>query len=116
MKNFRCLTAGVAGIVLTGMAAADISYSVTIQEDDFSSELAVARLHERIQQVSVEVCPRYFVSRDLGDTTECRRDVQADLVARINHPVLNAYLTSGEQLELALQAQRGAREVTMTGR
>lgn len=116
MNSIRCLTAGVAGILLTGMAAADISYSVTIQEDDFSSTAAVAKLHERIKQVSVAVCPRYFVSRNLAATAKCRREVQADLVARINHPVLDAYMKSGDEPRLALQAERGARAVTMTSR
>lgn len=112
-KRIQRLSAAMAGMLFAVTASADISYSVSIKDSDFTSAAAVAKLHDRIREVSVEVCPRFYVTRDLGDTAECRRDVQADLVERIDHPVLNAYLTGSAELQAALLAERGSREVTL---
>ncbi|MEM1434137.1 MAG: UrcA family protein [Pseudomonadota bacterium] len=90
------LIGSVAGLLLAGAAQADISYSIKVSEKDFQNTAKVAELHKRIRRTAAEVCPSYFVSRGLAEVQQCRRDVEADLVSRIDHPVLTAYV-NGER-------------------
>lgn len=101
-KNQRLSTTLVgtlAGLLLAGAAQADISYSVKVSGKDFQNTARVAALHKRIRRTAAEVCPNYFVSRGLAEVQKCRREVEADLVSRINHPMLTAYV-NGEDSSL----------------
>lgn len=98
------ITGSVAALLLAGAAQADINYSVKISEKDFASTDRVAALHERIRRTAARVCPSYFVSRGLAEVSKCRRDVEADLISRINHPVLSAYVNGDSPVQVAAAA------------
>ncbi|MFK7916363.1 MAG: UrcA family protein [Pseudomonadales bacterium] len=86
----------------TSVALADPGYSVSIKKTDFRNAKTVAGLHQRIRKQSREACPNYFAQRDLRAISNCRQEVEADLVSKINHPLLNAYVEGEESLRLAL--------------
>ena len=92
----------LACLLASSVALAEPGYSVAIKKSDFRNADTVAALHKRIRQQSREACPNYFVQRDLRAIADCRRDVEADLVSKINHPLLNAYVEGDESLRLAL--------------
>lgn len=89
-------------------AAAEQTYSVVVKQSDFRSAEAVANLHARIRKQSRQACPNYFVERDLRAMAQCREEVEAELVSKINHPVLNAFVEGEESLRIALAARKGA--------
>lgn len=95
----------LACLLGSGAAAADESYSVAIKQSDFRDAATVAGLHQRIRKESREACPNYFVERDLRAIAQCREEVEADLVSKINHPLLNAYVEGEDSLRLALAAR-----------
>ena len=113
MKTIRSFSGavvlGTAGLLGASLAqAGDLSYSVSVNERDFVSAAKVRQLHQRIRRTAAKVCPSYFVSRSLAESSQCRREVEADLVARIGHPALTAYVSGGEKLQVAEQVlQRG---------
>lgn len=86
----------------TSVALAKDGYSVSIKKSDFRSAKTVASLHQRIRKQSRDACPNYFVQRDLRAIAQCRKEVEEDLVSKINHPLLNAYVEGEESLRLAL--------------
>ena len=92
-KLRTAIIGSAAGLLLAGAAQADISYSIKVSEKDFQNTAKVAALHQRIRRTAAKVCPSYFVSRGLTEVSQCRRDVEADLVSRIDHPELTSYVS-----------------------
>ncbi|MEM6708502.1 MAG: UrcA family protein [Pseudomonadota bacterium] len=101
----------IAALAVCGAGAAhagDMDYSINVSDKDFKSGATVVALHQRIRRTARSVCPSYFVSRGLAESARCRREVEADLVARIAHPALTAYVRGGEQLQVAERALAGS--------
>ncbi len=90
-------------------AYADDQYKVVVDERDFRSEASVKDLYRRIRKEARHVCPTYFATRNMREIANCRADVEADLVSKINHPLLNAYVEGTESLRIAL-AERKERD------
>lgn len=102
-------TLAIAATTATA-AFADDQYGIVIDERDFRTEESVKALYKRIRREARNTCPTYFVNRDMREIANCRSDVETDLVSKINHPLLNAYVEGTESLRLALAERKQRNE------
>lgn len=94
------------GLLSVGPALADSDYSIVVKQTDFKSAESVRALHQRIRREARQACPTFAGHRSIRETAVCRQEVAADLVSKINHPLLNAYVEGEDSLRIAL-AERG---------
>ncbi len=99
--------AAVATVALSGGVAAvadtklQDKYSFSYVPAELSSQQSLTSLHKRIRRVARDNCPSYGVSRELKAGAQCRAEVAADLVSRINNPALTALHVGKPQREVA---------------
>lgn len=103
MRKAHILSAGLLASLLTaGTASADTNYSIAVKQSDFRSANSVEALYKRIKRQAKDACPSYFVERNLREISQCREEVTEDLVSKINHPLLNAYVEGEDSFRVAL--------------
>ncbi len=91
----------VAGLVSTASASSK-DYEWSYSANDFASPGAVKRLHSRMLAEAREHCPSYRITRDLRGARSCVGNVLNDMVRKIDHPLLNAYVEGEDDaLDLA---------------
>ncbi|MGI9323912.1 MAG: UrcA family protein [Pseudomonadales bacterium] len=111
MKSAAIVPVGLfIGLLSVGSAVADSEYSIVVKQTDFQSAEGVRALHQRIQRESRQACPTFAGHRSIRETAVCRREVLADLVSKINHPLLNAYVEGEDSLRIALTERRRTAE------
>lgn len=105
------LALGLAALVaLPGLASAsgdragsgaDQGYQLSYNVSELKSLGSAKTLHRRIRRVALAHCPNYGVTKDLRDRAACIEEVEADLVSKVNHPLLTQVHTGNSVMNVA---------------
>ena len=97
---FRSIV-GACAIAASSFAFAGEDFSMKYSSADFQDAKSVEELYQRIRVTAREHCPSYSVSRSLADRRACVDDVSEQLVSKIDHPVLTAFVNGESPVEVA---------------
>lgn len=90
MKKLMCTALIGAGVAFSGVAAAN-EYAVSFSQDELVSYEGVGQVHARIVETAKDYCPTYAEVRSVSTVRACVNDVVADLVSKVNDPLMTAY-------------------------
>ncbi|SIN92379.1 UrcA family protein [Parasphingorhabdus marina DSM 22363] len=103
------LAAGTAALML--MAGAGSAKAETVEVRYMASELStqagVERVSQRINRKVRRACRKISVASSPRSRRECRNDLTAQLVGKIDHPVLTAIYSGTRSGRLASNAAGG---------
>lgn len=111
-KTFGVPLLALVALSINASVVADTKYSISYTSEDFRSIEAVQALHARIRIVAKESCPSFFVTRDIADSRRCIVQVTDEIIQKVDHPLLQAYIEGEEQFELALQSRKNLKPQT----
>ena len=87
----------VTGLLMVGSVWAQDNYAISYNQADLLTPAGIANVHAKILKTAKEHCPPYSRVRDLSSQRRCIKEVEGDLVAKINHPALTAYANNPQQ-------------------
>lgn len=76
-------------VVANSHAAAQASYQLSYNTNELKSVGSVNALHLRIRRAARDYCPNYAVTKNLHERASCIKNVEADLVSQVDHPLLS---------------------------
>jgi UrcA family protein len=92
---------GLALAAPTIDSTAGSSYQLRYSTAELRSVESTKALHQRIRRVARAFCPDYSVTKDMRDRVSCVKDVESDLVSKVNHPRLTKIHTGDARMTIA---------------
>jgi len=87
--------ASIAGalfcVAASSSAFAGERYSLAFSPDNMASPRAMEQLHNKVRAIASKACPAYSETRSFALLIACRKDVESELIAKINVPAFTAF-------------------------
>ena len=92
----------VPGLAMAAGGASDSqSYQLSYNAAELKSMGSAKALHRRIRRVALAHCPDYGTTKDLRDRAACIKEVETDLVSKVNHPLLTQIHSGDSAMSIA---------------
>ena len=91
-RNLSISLALIGGAALAPQALADDGYALAFEPAQIRSVEDMQRLHARIQDLAKAQCPTSKGVQAMREAKNCRAEITADLVNKVNLPAFSAYV------------------------
>ena len=94
-------TATIAGALVCLAASSSTfageQYSLAFSKDNISSPAAMEQLHSKVRALASDACPAYSEARSFALLAACRKDVESQLITKINVPAFTAFAEQADE-------------------